>query len=153
LVNGNVFSSEIAVSPSSTTIYTVVGTGSIGCTDEKQITQVVNPLPDVQFEHSSETSCPGDMVTIKATGGNSYNWNTGAIGALLTITPQQTTSYTVTVSNGQCSTEETVVQNVEDCTGLTNAGETGDVAVYPNPFNQNFRIAGAGNNVSLEVLD
>ena len=44
--------------------------------------------------------CQGESVTLMASGGTLYNWNTGETTASITVTPATSTTYMVTVSNG-----------------------------------------------------
>ena len=82
--------------------YTVMGTGANGCTATATQTVAMKETPNVQINSSSANPCPGDEVTLTATGGVSYVWNTGAQTATATVTPAATTTYTViaTGSNG-----------------------------------------------------
>jgi gliding motility-associated-like protein len=44
--------------------------------------------------------CPGDSVTLSATGGGTYLWSNGFTSSSITIKPNSDTSYSVTVTNG-----------------------------------------------------
>jgi hypothetical protein len=53
---------------------------------------------------STLTVCSGDNTTITASGGISYGWSNGATVASITVSPASTTSYDVTVTDGNgCS--------------------------------------------------
>lgn len=55
------------------------------------------------------TICAGQTVDLTAAGGVSYTWSTGATGTLLSVTPTDTTFYTVTgTSAGGCTSTDTV---------------------------------------------
>ncbi len=95
-------SSTIAVSPGSTTIYSVSGQGSNGCSSAASTTVTVNPIPTVGV--SNATVCAGGSATLTATGALAYTWNTGAIGANYVVSPAANTSYTVTgMGAGGCT--------------------------------------------------
>jgi gliding motility-associated-like protein len=99
------------VSPATTTTYTVTATGSNGCTDTDQVTVQVNSLPTAQAGNDV-TICNGASITLNATGGVSYNWNSGlGAGASHTITPLATGTYIVTVTdiNGCTDTDDITV--------------------------------------------
>lgn len=102
------------VSPTTTTIYEVTGTGSNGCqnTDEVEIT--VNPLPNVDAG-SDETICDGASITISATGANSYTWdNNLGSGQSHSVSPSTTTTYEVTgTDNNNCVNTDEVVITVD----------------------------------------
>lgn len=93
---------------------------------------------------------PGDAVTLTASGGTSYIWNTGEMTQSITVSPSETTTYTVCVSNGNTS--------CEDCDDVTvSIIETYDIGngVW-NDLNRNgCRDAGEPgmNNISIELYD
>ncbi|SDS37549.1 Por secretion system C-terminal sorting domain-containing protein [Formosa sp. Hel1_31_208] len=105
--------SSLSVTPSVTTSYTVTGTHSDGSTTQDQITITVNELPIANAGTDLET-CQGTAVTLTATGGTSYQWNTGATTATITVTPNATTSYTVTVSQNGCTSSDEVIVTVNE---------------------------------------
>lgn len=101
----------ITVSPISTQIYTVTGTINT-CTASAQITVnvVLPPTPVV----SPDTSiCENSTATLTASGGTSYLWSTGDTSPTIAVTPTDTTTYYVTVSNGVCEANDSVVVNVK----------------------------------------
>ncbi len=69
----------------------------------KTFTVTVNPSPTVAVTGTSPI-CEGSIATLTTSGGGSYSWSTGASTATISVTPSLTTMYTVTVSNGQCFT-------------------------------------------------
>ncbi len=86
--------SNITVSPTSTTTYTVTGTSS-GCPSLPANALVtVNPIPVVSV--SNQTICAGQSTTLTASGAASYQWSNGATGSSITVSPTSTTTYTVT---------------------------------------------------------
>ncbi len=59
------------------------------------------------------TICQGESITITAQGGQSYSWNTGQTGNTITVTPNQTTTYIVTVTAGNgCTLSDEITINV-----------------------------------------
>lgn len=62
------------------------------------------PFP-IQFSTTADSICVWDSVTIAASGGTSYLWNTGETSPSIRVAPLTTTSYKVTISNGGQSTE------------------------------------------------
>ncbi len=107
-------SAAIYAHPTTTTIYTVVGTNTVtGCSKSQTITVTVNPLPVVSS--SAQTTCLGTAATLSATPstGMTYTWSpstglTQNTGASVNANPSTTTTYTV------------VGVNANGCKGSTN---------------------------------
>jgi PKD repeat protein len=94
------------VTPSSTTIYTVTGSNGNNCTNTKTFTVSVTPSPTLTV--GSATICQGASASVTVTGASSYTWNPGGLtGSSQVLTPTVTTVYTVTGSNGTCSSSKT----------------------------------------------
>lgn len=89
---------NITVSPSSTTQYTLTYNLG-GCAQTSTTTVLVNPNPQVIISGDSSI-CQGETTTLFASQNNNYLWNTGEITDFINISPQVTTSYQVTVDNG-----------------------------------------------------
>ncbi len=92
--NTGATTSSITVTPTLNTTYTLVATNSVGCSNTKTISVIVNPLPNISV--NSTTICAGSTATLVASGANSYLWNTGASVSTITVNPTTTTNYTVT---------------------------------------------------------
>ncbi|MBW7866702.1 MAG: M4 family metallopeptidase [Brumimicrobium sp.] len=106
--NGLGNGSTKTVSPTSTTTYTVSSSVG-GCTSVKTIQITVNSIPDVIINASQTSICEGESVTLEASGASTYSWSNGlGNGANKTVTPTQTTSYTVTGTTGSCFDTETI---------------------------------------------
>lgn len=89
----------ITVGPTVTTTYTLTGTNASGCSGDAQHTVTVNPLPVVTIT-GQDSICEGDTITLVASGGGSYLWTTSATTASITVVPPSSTSYGVTVTDG-----------------------------------------------------
>ena len=84
---------SITVSPDTTTVYTVtVSEGS--ASDSDAVTVAVSSVTAGAGGNKTITS--GESVTLTASGGDSYVWNTGATTKSITVTPTATITYTVT---------------------------------------------------------
>lgn len=92
--SGGPNTASYAVSPSSTSIYTVSGIGSGGCINTQTTQVTVSSLPPTSV--LSNSICAGATATLIASGASTYSWNTGATTANLIISPSSTTVYTVT---------------------------------------------------------
>ncbi|WP_306641343.1 DUF7619 domain-containing protein [Sanyastnella coralliicola] len=96
------------VSPEETTVYTVTAISEEGCTDEDEVEIVVNELPEANAGMDQEI-CEGESADLMATGGDQYNWTDLGDGADQTVSPEETTTYTVTVSSDEgCSDTDEV---------------------------------------------
>lgn len=77
--NGLSNSNDHNVSPNSTTTYEVVITDSFGCDDTLSTTISVIQNPVLTLSTDSIALCPGDTVTISASGASEYVWGNGSI--------------------------------------------------------------------------
>lgn len=115
---------SITVTPNSTTSYTV--TAFVGSeSDSDDVVVNVNPIP-IANAGTDETVCMGETITLTASGGGSYLWNTGATTQSINVSPNDTTTYSVTVTENNCS-------DTDDIT----------ITVSPSP------IVNAGNDVTI----
>lgn len=110
--------SNIAVSPTSLTQYTVTGTTSAGCTNSAVATVSVNANPNFIFLPStnSTTICAATSFTIKTLPVSlQYTWSTGATNTnSIIVNPSSTTIYTATGTNTNtgCSFSKTFTVNI-----------------------------------------
>ncbi|MBL4755789.1 MAG: gliding motility-associated C-terminal domain-containing protein [Flavobacteriales bacterium] len=103
---------SISVYPDSTTIYAVSVSDFIGCSDSDLVTVNVKDAPTI-IAGADIAICLGDAAVLTATGGNTYTWSTGDPGSLLTVTPTDTTAYSVTGFDiDNCWGTDTVTVNV-----------------------------------------
>ena len=112
-VPGSLTGSNVTVSPTINTTYTVTGTSSAGCVSNTVRTVTVNPLP--AFTITSPSICAGRVATLTAAGtATGYVWNPGALtGAVINPTPAATTVYTVVgTSASGCTAQATATQVV-----------------------------------------
>lgn len=104
---------NIAVNPDETTTYFVTGYVN-NCSDTKDVT--VNVLEYVEADAGEDIwVCPGEQVTLTATGGENYVWNTGETTQSITVNPEEDTTYTVLVSNELDSQADEVRVYMENC--------------------------------------
>lgn len=82
---------------------TVIVTNSNNCSaTSSQISTTMNTLPNAQIASNGSLSiCQGQTITLTATGGTSFLWNTGAITQSISVSAAGT--YSATISNGTCS--------------------------------------------------
>jgi len=109
--NNGQTSAIITVSPTSTISFTVTVTDSRGCSASASRTVTVEQTPIASISPQNAGICNGSSITLTASGGTTYLWNTGATTPSITVSPTQTTQYSVTVfTAGGCSA--TAARNV-----------------------------------------
>lgn len=147
-----VFDPATAGAGTHTITYTIGG----ACGDSQTISLVVNQAPTADAG-SGGTICSGDSLTLIASGGPGYAWNTGETTASITVSPAMSSWYTVTVTNADnCSdsdsvevvvitqgsniafddvatTEEEIPVTIE--VALNDLGDPTTVSVVTNPLN------------------
>lgn len=134
----------IAVSPTTTTSYIVLGQNAFNCTRSATVTVVVNPLPVVTAAGPTQI-CKGESATLNGGGATTYAWASNA-GFIQTtqavVNPMVTTTYTLTGSNANgCSGKTTHVLTVNECVGINEITTTlSGVRIYPNPTSGIFTV-------------
>jgi hypothetical protein len=113
-------SQNITVSPNADTTYSVTVFQN-GCEDSDSVTVNVNPLPtaDAGLDVSMLV---GENVTLNATGGQTYLWDTGETTSTIIVSPPITTTYSVTVFQDGCQDTDSVTVTVEEEV-IANAGD------------------------------
>ncbi len=100
-----------AVTPDVTTTYQVLATNDCGF-DEVDITVTVLPPPELNWVQGDQTICEGQSATLEvdATNADLIEWSDLSTGPTASVTPNTTTTYTVTAFNncGQDDLEATV---------------------------------------------
>lgn len=103
--------------PTSTTTYTVIGTGGTGCNDTAFVTVAVNPLPTVDAGAPSSI-CTGTTTVLNGSGATGYVWSPGATLSSTTVSNPTssavtTTTYTMVGTDGNgCSSTDSVMITV-----------------------------------------
>ena len=99
---------SITVSPNSTTTYTVIGASTAGCTNTATITVYVSTTINITANANPSSICEGAYSILSASGADTYNWSNSMNLSTITVTPTNTTSYTVTGYSGGCTGTATV---------------------------------------------
>jgi PKD repeat protein len=102
--------------PASTTIYTVTGTQN-GCSKTDVVTVSVTAAP-VANAGPDLNLCTGSTLTINASGGGTYSWLpaqglSSTTSANPVVSTTNTTTYTLTVSNGACSDADVITVTIK----------------------------------------
>lgn len=104
--------SKVIVSSPSNATYSVVIMNQ--CIDDT-LTMTLHIAPVPKLSLSGDTSiCIGNSTSLIASGGTKYSWSNGSTSGTITVTPSKTTTYTVTVSNGRCSSDSTITVYVHN---------------------------------------
>jgi len=147
---------NIAVNPSESRRYSVIGFVGF-CSDMKEID--VNVIQRVVANAGdNQEICMGESITLTASGGEDYLWNTGETTQSITVSPEESSEYSVLVYNELDSGEATVLVSVTDCTAVEIPVEdtsSFDFLMYPNPAtdNLNIRISGFDKLSGLSIYD
>lgn len=105
-------SADISVSPTTQSTYTVTVSNTCGDAVD-QITVDVNPLPSISAS-TDEGICEGESVQLTSSGTGTIEWQpNGETSNDITVSPVQTTTYTVSATNncGTVSEDVEVVVN------------------------------------------
>ncbi|WP_317899397.1 glycine-rich protein [Aurantibacillus circumpalustris] len=154
--------SGILVSPTVSTVYSVIGIDVNNCSLSNAVSITVNDLPNVFPSTDKDIICKKESVVLSATGANTYAWSnpiTGSsTGASVTLTLNIDVPYLFTVvgtgSNG-CSKTATVSVDVQKCAGVNELSEQNTfVSVYPNPNNGLFTVESKQiSSGTIEIMD
>ena len=110
--------------PSKTTTYTVRGTDKNGCKTEAKVTVQVDEGLPLTVQTQDRVICRGESTLLTASGGTQYAWAPAKsldkqTGAIVTASPRETTTYTVSSGLDGCGTERSVTVEVLPPTILT----------------------------------
>lgn len=124
---GNETTSSITVNPGTTTTYTVYATNSCGNTSAQTTVTILQP-PTVSLGNDVQI-CPGEDVTLTATGSGTFAWSPGGeTSQSITVSPGSATTYSVTATNSCGSTTDDVEVTV-NANPSVNAGNDTEVCV------------------------
>lgn len=106
----------LTLNPTTTTTYYMESVETNGCGNiggPQSLTITVNPLPSLTVS-SDENICLGESVTLTATGTGNLVWSTSETTNSIDVSPTATTTYTVTLTDGNnCSSNGSVTVNVQ----------------------------------------
>lgn len=102
--------------PTTTTTYTVIVTDPFGCTNDADLTILVNPLPNV-IAGPDDLVCYGEQVQLFAEGGVSYLWSPAdnlnypnIANPIVTIYVTTPLTVTATDANGCVNTADVLIE-------------------------------------------
>src|SRR5690606_7571638 len=109
---GSITSGNVALSPASTTTYTINGVSSLGCTASTTVAVEVRQIPIVEVT-GADVICNGSDITLTASSnvpGSSFLWNTQDSTAQITVNPNVSTNYSVVAYDGFCYSAATYAE-------------------------------------------
>jgi hypothetical protein len=125
------------VNPIATTIYTVTGIDGNACSNFTTVTIGVFISPTVSAASSTNILCLGQSATLTASGAITYSWSTGSTSANIVVSPNTTTSYTLTgIDGNSCGGTFVFTQSVTVCAAINNLAfniQNSTFLLYPNP--------------------
>ena len=100
------------VSPAENTIYSATGIID-GCSSIITVEVIVEPTPELTVG-TDQIVCIGNTITLTAEGATTYAWNNGITTASQVVSPTENTTYTVTGTIDNCSSEASIAVTVLD---------------------------------------
>ncbi|MBK8471968.1 MAG: hypothetical protein IPL33_07240 [Sphingobacteriales bacterium] len=98
----------LSAAPSSSFTLTATGTTNICGTAMNHSETFTFPEPIV-LSASQLTVCGGENTTVTLTSNIAGTWSNGAVGTTTTVTPTETSVYSIEVNNGFCSRTESIL--------------------------------------------
>ncbi|MBO4645792.1 MAG: T9SS type A sorting domain-containing protein [Bacteroidales bacterium] len=136
--------------------FTFHRTSTAGCDSVVTLTLFVQPQPSV-FINGPSSIYLGDTTVLVATASNcTFLWSDGSTTRDITIHPDSTTTYCVTVTNVVgCSNTECHEVEVNDTSGINVAERiVHQIVMYPNPTAGRFTLKAEQEVISeVEVFD
>ncbi|MCB0526657.1 MAG: gliding motility-associated C-terminal domain-containing protein [Saprospiraceae bacterium] len=104
-------------------------------TTNDQLETTVTHFPDLVTTLTGDaTICKSTSITLTATGGTQYLWDTGATSASITVTPLVTTTYMVTITNANgCSEVKSVTVTVKEIPLISYTNDLGYISSFVSP--------------------
>ncbi len=97
--------------------YTYTHEDAHGCTQVDTLRLTIKPVPVVTVSSNNTQIVQHESTTLTASGATSYVWSNQATGATVTVTPMQTTTYSVVGTVDGCASEPaTITVEVTPCT-------------------------------------
>ena len=110
------------------------------CDSIVNLTLTVYESPVVAIEGNT-TITQGESTTLTASGADSYVWSTGETTASITVSPEETTKYSVVGTTNGCEDETEITVNV--IVGISE-NDALNAKIYPNPVQGELNVRCAG---------
>lgn len=96
--------------------------------------------PDVNITSDTELLCAGSAATLTATPTGNVLWSTGETTSVISVSPETTATYSVSVEVEGCAGSSQYIQLVDICAGTSNRESAKFSKVYPNPTASELRL-------------
>ena len=110
------------------------------CDSIVNLTLTVHESPIVDIEGNT-TITQGESTTLTASGADSYVWSTGETTSSITVSPEETTKYSVVGTTNGCEAESEITVNV---TVGVSENDALNAKIYPNPTQGELNVRCAG---------
>jgi len=142
---------SITVFPAASTNYSLTGVGVNSCVASGSIQINTFPLPQPTITAHSNTVCQGESILLTASGASSYTWSTGAFSNTIVISPQNSSTFTVTGANlFACTNAVNFNVVVSECTGINESSlAEREISVFPNPNAGEFTLVSPVSSVLI----
>jgi hypothetical protein len=110
--------STLTIIPQDGDLYQVNGMNEAGCPGSDQVYISVPFMPEVTTDNEG-IICPGTTVTISANGGDTYSWSTGDSTSTISVSPEYTALYYLTVTGDGCTASFTINIPVSNSPAIT----------------------------------
>lgn len=103
--------------PTNTTDYSVQATNQYGCTVTDTVHVTVKSKKSAAIQPALSTICPGTAITLKATGGDIYQWYPLDLSlekgdTTISVAPLTSTTYKVVATSAECGFRDTAYATV-----------------------------------------
>jgi hypothetical protein len=111
--HGGLTTGNVIFTPIVSTSYSVTATNTSGCSTGTAVAVTVKAIPTVSVKADNIIVCPGETVSITATGNSfSYLWSTGQVSPGIIVKPMTNAVYTTTGTLDGCNATATIQVNV-----------------------------------------
>jgi len=141
--------------PFTTTMYTIIGSNSFGCTDITNAFVIVNLGPSISVNANPPMACMGQSIALTFSGSvSSYSINGVTCGSSVAVTPTVQTTYTITGASSSGCNGYALITVYIGCLGVNNTviPETPGLSVYPNPSAGQFYLS-SGKDETISITN
>lgn len=143
------------VNPATTTTYYLEAEATNGCGNIgglQPLTINVNPTPTLTVS-ADQNICLGQSVTLQATGSGTLSWSTSETTSSIDVSPTTTTTYTVSIVDGNnCSAEDSITVNVQQSASVSAVDDIASTQI-DQLVNINVADNDVGDENTISIID